>query len=150
MEIKHCPACGDQFQPRPQIPQQTYCSAPACQLQRRKQWQRLKLQTDPDYRDNQGRAQQAWSQRNSDYWRQNRESHPDYVDRNRVQRGRDGDPVTGSLAKMDASNSPASLPSGLYRLIPVSDPNLAKMDVWIVEIAVRDHEIVPRVDLAKR
>lgn len=151
MENKNCAACGQTFQPRPQVPQQTYCSASGCQLQRRKHWQKFKLQADPDYRDNQTRAQQAWSQRNPDYWRQYRQSHPDYVDRNRAQqRGRDSAAATGSLAKMDASNPPTPLTSGLYRLIPVADPDLAKMDVWIVEITVRDHQTAPRVDLAKR
>ncbi len=151
MEKKACAACDQPFQPRSQTPHQTFCSAPACQIQRRKQWLRLKLQADPDYRDNQTRAQLAWSQRNPDYWRQYRESHPDYVNRNRAQqRGRDSAPATGSLAKIDASNSSGPLPSGLYRLIPVTGPSLAKMDVWIVEITVRDRESVPRVDLAKR
>jgi len=151
MESKNCVACSEPFQPRPQVPQQSYCPAPGCQLQRRKEWLRLKLQTDPDYQDNQTRAQQAWSQRNPDYWRLYRESHPEYADRNRAQqRNRDSSPVPDGLAKMDASNSPAPLPSGLYRLIPVTDPDLAKMDVWIVEITVRDRQSVPRVNLAKR
>ena len=151
MENKNCAACGQTFQPRPQVPQQTYCSASGCQLQRRKHWLKLKLQADADYRDNQIRAQQAWSQRNPDYWRQYREANPDYVDRNRAQqRRRDGDSVAGSIAKIDASIPPAPLPSGLYRLIPVTGPDLAKMDVWIVEITVRDRQSLPRVDLAKR
>ena len=151
MENKNCVACGQCFQPRAQVPRQSYCSAPGCQLQRRKKWLRLKLQADPDYQDNQTRAQQAWSQRNPDYWRQYRESHPDYVDRNRAQqRSRDGGPANENLAKMDASNASPPLASGLYRLIPVTGPDLAKMDVWIVEITVRDRQSVARVDLAKR
>ena len=151
MENKTCVSCGQTFQSRPQVPHQTYCSSPACQLQRRKHWLRLKLQTDPDYRENQTRAQQTWSQRNPDYWRQYREANPDYVDRNRAQqRRRDGDSVAGSLAKIDASIPPDSLPTGLYRLIPVTNSDLAKMDVWIVEITVRDRQSVARVDLAKR
>lgn len=36
--------------------------------ERRRQWQRLKLRIDPDYQDNQTRAQQAWTRRNPDYW----------------------------------------------------------------------------------
>lgn len=139
MENKTCLACRAAFQPLPQVPKQIYGSQPGCQLQRRKQWLRDKLQADPEYQDNQTRAQQAWSQRNRDYWRQYLESHPEYAERNRVQqRRRDGDSVTGSLAKMDASNSPNRPPPGLYRLIPVTDPDLAKMDVWIVEITARD------------
>ena len=84
MGSRQCVACGQPFQPRPQVPQQSYCSAPGCQRARRRQWQRLKLQTDPDYQDNQARARQAWSQRNPKYWRKYRKSHPKYVERSRI------------------------------------------------------------------
>ena len=66
---KHCAHCGQPFEPRPQVPDQAFCSAPDCQRARKRQWQRAKLQSDPDYRINQRAAQQAWSQRNQDYWR---------------------------------------------------------------------------------
>ena len=151
MENKQCQGCGQPFQPRPQVPQQLYCSSPECQRARRQQWQRSKLKSDPDYRDNQARAQQTWSQRNPDYWRMYRETHPEHVERNRVlQRDRDAKARIGRLAKMDASNPSHPLPPGLYQLSPVTDSNLAKMDVWIVEITVRSRQSVPRVDLAKR
>lgn len=79
-----CACCGEPFEPRPQVPDQAYCSAPECQRARKRQWQRAKLQSDPDYRDNQRSAQQAWSQRNPDYWRDYRTDCPDYAQRNRV------------------------------------------------------------------
>ena len=65
---RHCTCCGKPFEPRPQVPDQAFCSAPDCQRARKRQWQRAKLQSDPDYRINQRAAQQAWSQRNQDYW----------------------------------------------------------------------------------
>jgi hypothetical protein len=40
MGIKRCLACGDPFPLRTQSPDQSYCSAPECQRQRRKLWQR--------------------------------------------------------------------------------------------------------------
>lgn len=73
-----CACCGNLFEPRPQVPNQTFCSSPDCQRARKRQWQRAKLQSDPDYRDNQRAAQQAWSQRNPDYWRDYRADRPDY------------------------------------------------------------------------
>ena len=98
MAIKQCPACGQSFQPRPQVPLQTYCSAPTCQQHRKRQWHRNKLQTDPDYQENQQRAQQSWIERNPDYWRQYRESHPKYVDRNRtLQRTRNAKAKTNPI-----------------------------------------------------
>lgn len=151
MESKHCTACGLAFTPHPQVPQQTYCSAPDCQRSRRRDWQRLKLQSDPDYQDNQARAQQAWTQRNTDYWREYRASHPEYVDRNRtLQQERHAKAMTGPIAKMDVSNPMIPLPSRVYHLSLVTDAGIAKMDVWTVEITVHACQCVSRVDIAKR
>lgn len=69
MTLKHCAGCGQAFQPRPQAPKQTFCSAPACQRSRKRQWQQSKLQSDPDYRGNQRQAQRAWHESHPDYWR---------------------------------------------------------------------------------
>ena len=82
MEKKQSVTCGELFKPHLHGPHQSYCSAPDCQHERRRQWQRLKLQGDPVYQDNQSRAQQAWSQRNPNYWREYREVHPQYVECN--------------------------------------------------------------------
>ncbi|HNQ04624.1 MAG TPA: hypothetical protein PKH69_08425 [Thiobacillaceae bacterium] len=98
---QHCACCGRPFEPRPQVPDQAYCSAPDCQRARKRQWQRAKHQSDPDYRINQRAAQQAWSQRNQDYWRNYREDRPEYVQRNREQqRLRDANGADVDLAKM--------------------------------------------------
>ncbi len=67
MEPKICPCCGEVFQPRPQVQNQTYCSSPACQRERRQAWQRKKLQDDRFYRENRQDAQRAWRERNPDY-----------------------------------------------------------------------------------
>ncbi len=151
MGNKQCVACGQPFQPRPQVPQQSYCSALGCQRERRRQWQRLKLQTDPDYQDNQARAQQAWNQRNPDYWRKYRKSHPKYVERNRaLQHERNAKTMMRPIAKMDVSNPVIPLPSGIYHLRLVADAGIAKMDVWIVEITAHACECVPPVEIAKR
>lgn len=151
MENKLCVACGQPFQPRPQVPQQSYCSAPNCQRERRRQWQRLKLQADPDYQDNQARAQQAWSQRNPDYWRGYRESHPEYVERNRArQQERNAKAMVSPIAKMDVSNPVIPLPSGIYHLSLVTDVGIAKMDVWTVEITVHACRCAAHVEIAKR
>ena len=151
MENKQCAACNQPFQPRPQVPGQSYCSAPDCQRERRKQWQRRKLQTDPDYQDNQARAQQAWTQRNPDYWREYRESHPEYVERNRVRQQERNAKVTGhTIAKMDASNPVTLFPAGIYHLSLVTDAGIAKMDVWTVEITVHAVQCLSRVEIAKR
>lgn len=151
MENRQCVACGKSFQPRPQVLDQTYCSAPDCQRERRKQWHRRKLQTDPDYQDNQLRAQQAWTQRNSDYWREYRESHPEYAERNRTQQQeRNKKDTAHPIAKMDVSNPPIPLPSGIYHLSLATETDIAKMDVWTVEITVHACQRLSPVKIAKR
>ncbi len=63
-----CASCAQVFAVRSQSPKQTYCSAPECQRERRRRWNKGKLKTDPDYRANQLAAQRAWHARHPDYW----------------------------------------------------------------------------------
>lgn len=115
---KRCACCGRPFEPYPQVPKQAFCSSPDCQSARKRQWQRAKLQSDPDYRINQRAAQQAWAQRNQDYWRNYRNARPEYEQRNcEQQRSRDARVRAQTrevdLAKMDVCD----LPSGLYLIM---------------------------------
>jgi hypothetical protein len=67
MQSRQCTGCGQAFQPRPQVPEQCYCAEEACQRERRRRWQQTKRQSDPDYRDNQTRAQRSWRERHAQY-----------------------------------------------------------------------------------
>jgi hypothetical protein len=140
MESKLCTACGRQFIPHLNSPRQVYCSKPACQRVRKRKWQQQKLKSDPDYAENQARAQQAWSTSHADYWRQYRQAHPDYANQNReMQTGRNARNRGKPIAKMDDFNGREgvpNLPSGLYQIHPMPDSVIAKMDVWTVEIRV--------------
>jgi len=99
-----CLACGNWFYPLLQAPNQRFCSAPGCQRERRRRWQQQRLRSDPDYRDNQARAQARWRARHPDYWRQYRASHPAYRERNcAMQRNRNVRRSSGPVANMDAS-----------------------------------------------
>lgn len=110
---RRCAHCGHPFQPRPQVPNQTYCSDPDCQRARKLRWQQDKLRNDPDYRDNQRDAQRAWFNRHPGYWRAYRTANPEAVEPVR-QPAVNG--AGNGLAKMDVS----ILPSGLYQLRQVS------------------------------
>jgi hypothetical protein len=137
MESRRCAACGECFQPRPQIRKQTYCQAAACQRERRRRWQQAKRRSDSDYRANQREAQQSWGRRHPEYWRAYRNTHPVYLERNRIkQRERDQKRRVGRLAKMDVKTREFTVPSGTYRLSPIDAADLAKMDAWTVEITV--------------
>ena len=136
MEHRICTCCGQPFLPRPQVPDQTFCSKPACQRERRKAWQRQKLQEDPLYRENQQDAQRAWRDRNPDYSRKYRSLNPVYVTKNRQQQR--SKPSTGNAlnsAEKDVSMWPEGVPAGLYRIRPIQPTGNAKMDVWIVELS---------------
>ena len=125
MERKPCASCGREFRPRPQTPKQVHCPADACQKARRREWQKAKRRVDPDYRDNQAKAQDAWSRSNPDYWRQYRLTHPEYASRNRAQQGERNDRRQARvIAKMDASAVKTVLSPGIYRLLPVSCSSL--------------------------
>ena len=138
MESKACACCSKWFQPRPQTPKQTYCPSAACQRERRRRWQQKRRQDDPEYQDNQSRAQAVWAKGHPDYWREYRHTHPAYCERNRVRRReRYRLEVTGSnVAKMDLSRRESPVPSGTYRLSPVTRTDVAKMDAWTVEITL--------------
>lgn len=142
MDRRRCLACRKVFTVRAQTPEQRYCSAPACQRERRRRWQREKRRSDPDYRENQRQAQRRWAARHRGYWRAYRAEHPEYTAANRAQqlerdrhrREREAGPVARSgLAKSDASSADSRALSGTYRLVPVTR-GLAKMDVWTVEL----------------
>ncbi|MGN8134605.1 hypothetical protein ACTJLC_07745 [Paraburkholderia sp. 22099] len=134
---RRCIACGVLFNPRSQIPHQRYCSATACQRERRRRWQRERLRSDPDYRDNQARAQQTWRSRHPDYWRQYRASHPAYRERNcAMQRKRNARQRSGPVANIDVSPACRPLASGFYVLRRAAATNIAKMNACTVHIAV--------------
>ncbi len=137
MDVRQCEACHKPFRPRAQNPDQCFCSAAACQRERRRRWQAARRSRDPDYRENQKRAQKAWAERHRDYWRNYRRLHPEYVARNRArQQERTRLKAAQGVAKMDASKAAMPIPSGTYRLSPVTDASLAKMDAWMVEITL--------------
>jgi hypothetical protein len=140
MRLRRCVGCGGLFAPRPQVPQQRFCAAAACQRERRRQWNAARRQ-DPDYRANQARAQRAWSEAHRDYWRAYRRDHPEYSDAKR-QRQRERDrrrraaAAAGDLAKSAACEADLPVRSGTYELRPVVPHDLAKSAAWKVQITV--------------
>jgi hypothetical protein len=98
---------------------QTYCGKEECRRTRRRRWQRAKRQKDADYRDNQARAQRAWSAENSAYWQACRSEHPEYVraDRAGARRRKTGKGAArggaSEFVKMDSIGPFSSLHQGL-------------------------------------
>lgn len=140
MENRWCNACGQLFSPSPKVPRQSYCPDPDCQRERRRLWQQARRRSDPDYLDNQIKAQKAWGRRHPDYWRAYRAEHPDYAERNRllqVERNeKKPSHASPAIAKMDEFIGSIPLPAGIYRLAPIGETSIAKMNVWTVQITV--------------
>jgi hypothetical protein len=123
--------------PIPQRPDQAYCSKSECQKVRRQRWYKGKLQGDPDYRENKQRLQREWMDRNPAYWRQYRDGHPEYAERNRrQQRGKSRVSPVAALAKNDESTLPEAITAGIYRISPVKGSCSQKGKVWTVEISL--------------
>lgn len=136
MDLTRCKGCKRKLKKCTQANQQ-YCSSVECQRERRRRWQQAKRNSDPDYRDNQLRAQQAWLKRNSSYWSEYRSAHPEYRERNRkLQYERNSKRKKNEIAKMDAPSPKNQVSSGTYLLTPVRGKSIAKMNAWTVELLV--------------
>ena len=140
---RRCEHCGKKFTPLSHIPGQRYCSRVQCQNARRQKWRKQKLAIDKDYKANQKDAQGRWCEKNPDYWKQYRATHPEYVQRNRqLQRVRnqrrkatiDASDTSNLIAKRYALPSKNSFLSGYYRLVPVGSGLIAKRYALLVKI----------------
>jgi hypothetical protein len=132
-----CAHCGCAFGRNGRVKNQRYCSNNACQRARKRLWQKQKLATDPDYKQNQRDSQQLWCTQNPHYWKDYRRHHVDYTDRNRtLQKTRDSRRhLKKNLAKMDTSESIFSVKQGTYYLIP-ERTGLAKMDAFAQKVCL--------------
>jgi hypothetical protein len=121
-EERRCLCCGGAFRPRAQTPKQRYCSQRRCQQARKRAWQKAKRESDPDYRENQRRAQQRWAARHPEYWRAWRQKHPNYTARQRQgersarRNGRERDVPAQEIAKMDVWTPEKGLLPGTYEV----------------------------------
>ncbi len=129
MDPIFCAHCSVLFSPRNK--NQFYCSRHECQCARKAAWQRLKIKTDPDYKNDQRLSREKWAQNNPDYWKNYRARNPEKTERNRIlqtlrnrrrkNRKSQGDKL---IAKMDARKPLDFQPIGCFWLVPV----IAKMD----------------------
>lgn len=64
-----CLSCKCSFIPRPQHPNQKFCSESKCQKDRKNRTNKSKIKTDPAYSENQANANKRWREKNPDYQR---------------------------------------------------------------------------------
>jgi hypothetical protein len=153
MQRLRCANCNDLFTPAPQVPKQTYCSKHNCQKERRKQWQKNRLQSDPDYRANQSRAQKAWTEKNPNYWRELRQTGPVYGNSDPAEEDFLKQDSQKPSIKMDSLNATQNLKKalfdGVFRLKVLAQPRSVNMDVWIVELSSIHEGYSPILDSSR-
>ena len=116
MNCKKCVSCGKKFQICAQVSKQKFCSHPKCQRERKRIWQKNKRKNDPDYKDNQSRAQQLWNKKNPDYWSKYRRTHPKYTESNQALQKKRNIKKIFLNKDMAVIVQNSSIPSGIYRL----------------------------------
>lgn len=135
-----CAKCGRKVRANPRVKEQKYCGEKSCQKARKAEWQRAKMMSDPDYKENQERCQKEWIKQNPDYYKEYRKQNPEYTERNRVlqirrnaKRGKDK--TSKLIAKMDTLNRRLYLQEkGIFKLIPQDKRLIAKKDTLIVKL----------------
>ena len=132
--MNKCINCGKDIILIPQISKQTYCSSDECQKKRKTNWQKQKLKTDPDYKENQIRAQKAWANRNKDYWQKYRELNQNNDKFENVKTAKEKIIKSKKNVKMDSSKFSAPLVDGIYTLRIIAARQTVNMDSWVVEI----------------
>jgi hypothetical protein len=88
MSARRCRYCQQVFQPAPYHPQQLVCSQSGCQRQRRRDYHRQKIASDPVYRQVCLDSPRKWREAHPGYWKQYRRNHPQQVECNRRQQWR--------------------------------------------------------------
>lgn len=88
MSDRRCRYCQQVFQPAEYHPQQLVCHQPACRWQRRRDYHRQKIASDPVYRQVCLDSPRKWRAAHPGYWKTYRATHPQQAERNRQQQWR--------------------------------------------------------------
>lgn len=117
-----CVNCKKIVPANPRIKNQDYCNAKKCQQARKNLWKRQKVAIDPDYKKSQEEYQEEWNTKNPNYWKNYREKHPKYCERNRLlQKIRDAKNRAKKSCKGDALIEILSIEPGIYELTPIKN-----------------------------
>ena len=124
--------------PSPYRPQQVVCGELPCQRQRRADYQRKKLETDPLYRQVVRDSQRQWWDEHPDYQKQRRRQHPEVVAANRQrQRQRDQKRRIERLVRNNLALDLKASAAGIWLLTPQGSDldrnNLASAQVLIFQ-----------------
>jgi hypothetical protein len=85
MNTRRCRYCRQAFEPNRYHPRQQICTRPACQSQRRSDYHRQKIASDPVYQQICLESPRKWREEHPQYWKKYRQDHPEQVEQNRRQ-----------------------------------------------------------------
>lgn len=114
MPRRRCRFCQKLFEPSKFRPDQSVCTDPACRSQRRNEYHRQKIASDPEYAEVVRDSRRKWREAHPDYQKTYRQTHEAAVERNRVQqKGRDAKRRAQLLVKnnlaLDLKRCPAEV-----------------------------------------
>ncbi len=140
MNDRRCCYCQQVFHPSPYRPQQAICSQASCQRQRRREYHRSKIQSDPLYADTVMRSRKKWRDAHPGYQKQYWYTHPKAAERNRQQqRRRDQGRRLQHLVKNNLALDLKHSPADVWLVGPVADElvknNLARSQLLIFQPA---------------
>ena len=132
--------------------EQNYCGCKDCQNKKKRIWYRNKIATDPEYAKRQKECKKRWrnTKPNHQYMAQYRQTHPDYVKKNREQQRERNKKLREKqnklpspekpekIVKIDALDTSCEKPR-IYEmkiLTPERSEKIVKIDALLVELAV--------------
>ena len=138
MSERLCRYCQKRFQPSKFQPQQTVCSQPDCQRQRRADYHRQKIAADDDYREVCRDSPRKWRAAHPEYWKQYRQTHPESAERNRQQqtardRKRRLRRLANNTSARDLKHSAAQVWLLGSAAGALANNNPASAQVWVIE-----------------
>ena len=143
----HCVYCGREIPANPCLKgNQSYCNLPSCQNARKKKWYQQKIDSDLCYAARQKECKRNWRKNKPvhAYQKRYRETHPDYVVKNREQQ-RERNRKRRLLEKQNESQKIVKIDtlSGIQRepkkyMMKIVTPNVSekivKIDALVVEL----------------
>jgi len=136
-----CLHCGGTFACNPHVKDQRYCNDKDCRRASRRAWKHKSYATNKSYRQKCLDHQRTWRKRRPAhaYQREYRESHPEYVKRNRQLQGkRNKKRQKESWSAIVNRNTSSLQPSygGTYALTQVKNGKIVNRNTYMVRLQV--------------
>jgi len=136
-----CQHCGKNFPCNPRVKNQNYCCDKECRRASRRAWKNRNYAANKSYRQKCQRGQSAWREKRPahQYQSEYRETHPEYVRRNReLQRERNKKRKKDQVPMIVNRNTLSPQPSddGTYVLMPIKNGKIVNRNTFMVRMHI--------------